>query len=259
MNNEKNKYLYEERYNNQGYLMKIVEYNNASDIVIEFQDEYKFRINTIYTNFKRGCIKNPYANSVYGIGIIGAKYQGSFNGIRTKEHTMWRNMIRRCFKESTKTKQPAYKDAICCNEWVLYENFYEWLRSQENFDKWRDGNRWALDKDILIKNNKLYSPKTCCLVPQSVNCLLLKRDALRGDLPLGVKSVGDKFHASCGNPFTRKQEFLGSYETIEEAFYKYKYQREFYIKQVAEIEYNAGNITKPCYEALMNYSIEIND
>lgn len=36
----------EEKYNNQKYLMKIIEYKNANDIVVEFQDEYKTRINT---------------------------------------------------------------------------------------------------------------------------------------------------------------------------------------------------------------------
>ena len=45
-------HLYEEKLNNQGCLMKIVEYNNSSNIIIEFQDEYKYRVKTIYGNFK---------------------------------------------------------------------------------------------------------------------------------------------------------------------------------------------------------------
>ena len=99
----------------------------------------------------------------------------------------------------------------------------------------------------------------CCLVPQNVNCLLLKREALRGDLPIGVGRTGDRFEANCGNPFTGKRECLGHYETIEEAFNVYKQHRENYIKQMAKQEYEVGNITKVCYEALMNYVIEIDD
>ena len=241
--------------------MKIVEYNNASDIVVEFQDKYKYRTNTIYTNFKSGSIRNPYYPNVYGIGITGCKYptKTKANDRPTKEYSIWRSILERSFVEKIKEKQPTYKDVTCCNEWANFENFYEWLHSQPNFNKWYEGSRWAVDKDILVKGNKTYSPETCCIVPQNVNCLLLKRDALRGDLPIGVKQVGNKFEANCGNPFTGKREFLGRYETPEEAFYAYKLCRENYIRQIAEIEYNNNNITMSCYEALMNYSIEIDD
>ena len=251
--------LYEERYNNQGCLMKIVEYNKHSDIVVEFQDDYKFRTNTTYSNFKNGQCKNPYIKSVYGHGIIGTKYPVSFNCEAVKEYDLWANMLKRCFYEKTKKRQPAYNNVTCCDEWLSYENFYEWVHSQDNFEQWYHGKRWALDKDINVKGNRIYSPEMCCLVPQNVNCLLLKRDALRGNLPLGVKIVGDKFEASCNNPFTGKTEHLGRFKTPEEAFYSYKHKRECHIRQVAKIEYDVGNITKQCYDALMNYSIEIDD
>ena len=35
--------------------------------------------------------------------------------------------------------------------------------------------------------------------------------------------------------------------------------KEDLIKQVAEIEYAKGNITKQCYNAMMNYEVEITD
>lgn len=251
--------IYEEHYSNQGCLMKIIEYNNSADVVVEFQDEYKFKVNTTYSNFIRGTVKNPYAISIYGVARIGTKYPVSINCQHLKEYKIWHSMLQRCLSEKEKNRNIYCKDAICCEEWLLYENFYEWTHSQDNFEKWLNGKRWALDKDIIIKGNKIYSPETCCLVPQNVNCLLLKRDALRGNLPLGVKQIGNKFEAYCGNPFTKKSEHLGFYDTPEEAFYAYKLHRENYIKQVAKQEYEAGNITKVCYKALMSYSIEIED
>ena len=44
---------------NEGCIMKIVEYNNNYDVIIEFQDEHKYRVYTNYQAFKNGQCKNP--------------------------------------------------------------------------------------------------------------------------------------------------------------------------------------------------------
>lgn len=51
--------LYEEKYNNQGCLMKIIECNSGTNIIVEFQDEHKTRVHTNYNNFQKGIVKNP--------------------------------------------------------------------------------------------------------------------------------------------------------------------------------------------------------
>lgn len=252
--------LGEERLNNQGSLMKIIKYIDRKNIIVQFQDEYKFEVKAQYSGFLSGEIKNPYFPSVHGVGIIGNKYHVSINGLATKEYKTWKTMLTRCFDKRTKERQPTYKDAICCKEWLLFENFYEWLHSQENFGKWLDNNnRWAIDKDILVKGNKVYSPETCCLVPMNVNSLFLKGEAMRGDMPIGVRKSGNKFRVHCNNPFTNKVESLGVYPTIEEAFCTYKQYKESIIKQVADIEYANNNISKECYVAMLNYKVNIDD
>lgn len=257
--NQRNR-LGDEIVNNQGCLMKIIEYNNCDNIIVEFQDKYKANVHTKYSHFLSGVVKNPYYPIVYGVGASGNKYPTSHDGKRTKEHNSWNGMLTRCFDQKTKEKYPTYKDVICCEEWLLYENFYEWLHEQENFDKWLNGNRWAIDKDILIKNNKIYSPDTCCLVPMNVNCLFTKNGNNHLHiLPIGIDKVGNEFLARCCNPIINKRERLGLYKTIEEAFFAYKSYKENLIKQVAEMEFDKGNITKSCYDAMMNYKVEIND
>lgn len=251
--------LYEEKYNNQGSLMKIIEYNKASDIVVEFQDEHKIKVRTIYANFKSGSIRNPYAPTVCGVGISGNKYPIVENNKPAKEYNMWRNIISRCYSNRVKNIQPSYKEVTCCEEWLLFENFYEWLHNQSNFDKWCNEDRWAVDKDILVKRNKVYSPEMCCLVPQNVNCLFLKREAERGKYPIGVRCRDGGFIAVCRNPFMNKSEELGHYSTPEKAFNTYKVYKENLIKQVAKEEFNKGNITEKCYQAMMNYIVEIDD
>lgn len=253
---QKENRLGEIRTNHQKCIMKIIEYNTVKDIVVEFQDLYKAQVHTQYPNFKKGNVRNPYYPSVYGVGMTGIKYLSKDH---LKEWKTWQDMLRRCYSEKLINKRPTYQSVACCEEWLLFENFYEWLHSQENFDKWYNGKRWCLDKDILIKGNKIYSPETCCLVSNEVNCLFLKSDNSRNNLPIGVSNKEDKFQAYCDNPFTHKKEYLGLYDTPKQAFNIYKKEKESYIKQVAQEEYDKGNITKKCYDAMMKYEVEITD
>ena len=263
--NKSKQRLGEENFNNQGCLFRIVEDNGYKNIVIEFQDKYKAQISTRYDHFKNGDIINPYHPNVFGVGIVGNKYSAKIDGKHTKEYKTWHGIIQRCFDEKAKEKYSTYKDVVCCDEWLLYENFYEWLHNQENFDKWYYGDRWCIDKDILIKGNKIYSPDTCCLVSNNVNVLFTKSNSSRGEYPIGVyfhKRV-NKFCAQISkiNKDLNKiqQDFIGYYDTPEQAFLAYKKAKESYIKQIASEEYAKGNITKQCYEAMMNYEVEITD
>lgn len=258
-NDKCKKRLGEEKYNKQGCLMKIVEYNDSHNILVEFQDIYKAKVRTRYAHFISGSIRNPYFADVFGMGILGDKYPSWNNGKVTREYATWKRILQRCFDDNYQMVQPTYKESTICEEWLLFDNFYEWLHSQLNFDKWLYGNRWALDKDILVKGNKVYSPDTCCLVPQSVNSLFTKCDTARGETLIGVHKQRGRFLALCHNPFANEQEYLGSYETQEQAFNTYKQRKEEIIRQVAKEEYNNGNITKECYEAMMNYKVEITD
>lgn len=144
--------LYEEKLNKQGCLMKIVEDNGYSDIVVEFQDEHKAQVRTQYCNFNSGSIKNPYHPVIYGVGVAGNKYKTvDENSRSTKEYVIWYHILQRCYDEKYISRHPAYKGVSVCEEWLYYPNFYEWLHSQPNFDKWYNGKRWAVDKDILVK------------------------------------------------------------------------------------------------------------
>lgn len=245
--------------NYQGCLMKVVEYNKAVDIIVEFQDKYKGKVHTNYDCFLRGRVKNPYYPSVFNVGMIGDKHPSRIDNKQRKEYIAWYNMLDRCYSKKLKERRLTYKDVSCCDEWLLFENFYEWLHSQPNFDKWYKDDKWAIDKDILTKGNKVYSSETCCLIPNNVNLLFVKSNATRGNLPIGVDKQGNKYASRCNNPFTGKSEWLGMYKTIEEAFQAYKQYKEKVIKQIAEIEYSKGNIIRECYDAMMKYEIDFDD
>lgn len=125
----------------------------------------------------------------------------------------WRSMIGRCHSESVHKSRPTYKDCSVCEDWKYFSNFKLWMESQ-------DWEGMELDKDLIQKDNKIYSPETCFFVSSTVNCFMLERKLDKGDLPIGVtlrKSTG-KYTAVCRDYRTRSRIFLGDFKTIEEAF-----------------------------------------
>ena len=118
-----------------------------------------------------------------------------------------------------------------------------------------------LDKDILCKHNKIYSPNTCIYVPHAINTLFTKSDKARGKSVIGTSLFKGKYQVQCWliNPKTgkSKREYLGRYETQEKAFEVYKYYKEKNIKMVAD--YYKGKIPDELYQALYNYEVEITD
>ena len=252
-----------EKHNNQGSLMKIIEYYGCHDVVVEFQDEWKYKTHVQMTQFNDGRVKNPYFPTVFNVGIIG-ELNHIIGKKPSKEFQTWYEMMRRCYSLEYKKKEDTYYDVTCCDEWLYFPNFYKWIINQENFATWKNTRLSSLDKDILIKGNKVYRPEACCLVPHHVNTLFTKRNKDRGDYPIGV--YYDKTTKNYGASVSRvkngkyRYKSFGNYPTPEEAFYSgYKPAKEMQIKEIAEEEFNNGTITKACYEAMMNYQVEITD
>ena len=73
-----------------------------------------------------------------------------------------------------------------------------------------------LDKDIVIKGSRVYSPTTCAFVSRRVNGLMLYSKERTGDQPIGVHEDGGLFVAQCQNA-TGRQAYLGTYSTPGDA------------------------------------------
>ena len=248
-------------YTRFGTLMKIVEYKDSHNIMVEFQDKYKVKVHTGYNNFKKGVVYNPYDKSVYSVGYIGeGKYNWKDNFEIYKE---WKSMLSRCYDPYRLNKYPTYIDVTVCKEWHNFQNFCKWY--EENYYEIGKG-RMHLDKDILLKGCKIYSPETCMFVPERINYLLLKNDGLRGELPIGCGYFSNKtkIKVRCQilkEDGERKREHLGVFPSNRpfQAFTVYKNFKENYIKEVADEYYSKGLIPKKLYDALYKYEVEIND
>ena len=249
----------ERRINNFGSEMVIVEYRKYSDIDVYFPKYNWTAKNIQYSNFKEGKIRCPYERRAFGVGYIGeGKYKIKENGKHTRIYSTWYGMLMRCYDKKYQEKYPTYKDCTVCEEWLNFQNFAKWY-DENSYEV--NNEKMNLDKDILVKHNKIYSPDTCIFVPQAINKLFVKCDRSRGDSVIGTSLYKGKYQVKCQvfNPETgkSKNEYLGIYETQEKAFEIYKYYKEKNIKEVAD--YYKEQIPNKLYNALYNYKVEITD
>ena len=232
---------------------KILKYNDARNVEIQFINT-GFETVVELGSIRKGEVKDSYSPSVYGVGILGIKYPSTINGVLTKEYLIWRGMLKRCYSDVYKKRYPTYEGCQVSNKFKSYEYFYEWCNEQIGFDN--EG--WHLDKDLLVKGNKVYSEDSCIFIPSEINLLLVKNTASRGEHLIGVywhnkrKAFEARVRKNKG-----KSEYLGLFTTEIEAFNAYKVAKEAFVKEQANKFKSQIDIR--AYNALMNYTVEITD
>lgn len=190
-------------------------------------------------------------NLVYGVGINDRRYPSSINGKDAREYKLWHSTLERCYSPKSHKKCPTYIGCSVSENFKGYSYFHEWCQTQIGFGQ--EG--FQLDKDLICKGNKVYSENTCLFLPKQLNTLLLASGASRGHLPVGVSVYRDKFSAQCCTG--KSSKYIGYFQTIEEAFIRYKQVKEAYIKFKAE-QWRQF-IDPRAYAALMAYEVLITD
>ena len=167
---------------------------------------------------------------VCGVGVNDSNYVvykweelGNVGGKRKKRliwrcvfYQTWVNMIYRCYSG----KESTYAGCEVCPEWLVFSSFKVWMEKQDYLGK-------HLDKDLLLKGNRVYCPEFCVFIAIQINSFLVDRKSKRGEFPIGVcffKALG-KYKSNCSKG-NGKPQHLGYYETAEEAheaWRKYKH------------------------------------
>ena len=169
-----------------------------------------------------------------------------------KCYVLWKDMLSRCYNPQMLKRFPTYIGCCVCQEWLLFSNFKKWF--DENYKEGYD-----LDKDIIVKGNKVYSPQTCAFVPHKLNCTINKCQRSRGGMPIGVSFDKSRQKYSAGLRIGMVKKSLGRFDTPTAAFKAYKAAKEQYVKELAESYFKEGKITERVYQALMKYEVEITD
>lgn len=153
----------------------------------------------------------------------------------TRSFQKWHNMISRCKPDGAHQRDsPTYIGCELSEEFKNYQYFVEWHRAQTGYLE----NKYHLDKDLLLLNNKIYAPTTCVLIPQALNTFLCDSRKARGEYPQGMYFDTDRGKIHVQVNMNKKVTFLGRYTNLAEAKRVYKEAKE--------------NIARNWYQRLIN-------
>ena len=225
--------------------------NNQTNVIISCSIHGDFQMLPSNHLAGRGCRycafdRKRKPNYKYGTNDV-------LNGTLCQAYTYWHSMMTRCYDPILHKRIPAYKGCIECDEWHKLSSFKSWFENPQNGYK----TGYCLDKDVLFKGNKIYSPETCLFLPKEINSMFTTKRRYRSNLPLGVQKHHNRYSAV--SSVNHKTKFIGAFATPEEAFAAYKVFKETRLKNIATEYFNRGDITQKAYNALMSYTFDITD
>jgi len=210
----------EEYETKEGYIAKVIDGSDTYKLcTIQIEDWVK---EVRFDQVKNGQVKYPYHKSVFGVGFIGeGQAVGSIKGKLTKPYQIWSGMIQRCYDKNTlkMSSKSCYVGVKVVDEWHNFQVFAEWF--ELNYV-----GGYEIDKDLLSKEVKVYSPDTCLFIPKTLNKFLANTFSSNTSGHTGVcyeKSSG-KWSVSISNGEGKRLK-IGRYKDIEEAAEAYTAKR----------------------------------
>lgn len=134
-----------------------------------------------------GCNSNNYyKNLSFDDEFVYIHYAN----IRDRAYKCYYNMIDRVSGKYQYNYGMRYDGVTVCDEW---------FNDKEKFIDWYVQNYYEcayeameLDKDLLVRDNKIYGSNTCCILPKSLNILISTCHQKKGSnlyMPLGVRKI----------------------------------------------------------------------
>ena len=103
---------------------------------------------------------------IYGIGINDCKGWSNWkklgkDNLKYRTYILWKGMFGRCYSEDK--EHPTYSDCSVCERWLKLSNFATDIVNLPNYELWATNPHSfiCLDKDTIIKGNRIYSPEAC--------------------------------------------------------------------------------------------------
>lgn len=240
----------------------VIGVKNQENITIKFNDTQGYEVVVSSQTIRNGRVKNPYFPRLFNKGYFGnGKYKArigssSVNSKSTDEYRAWINMLSRCYDPNyigTKAGQMCYSGVQVTDSWLNFQVFAEWyckelvaveLKSPET--------KFVLDKDLLSPDVKIYSPETCCLIPEQLNIALIDKLSLNKTRKLSTIRKCKNGTYSVGVSLNKKFTTFSGYKTEKECFDLYLRNKEKELNN--SIENYKSIFNNEVYSALIAYS-----
>lgn len=238
--------------NKRGSRAEVVYYEDSKRVWICFLDDVGYVRSVGAKDLKKGDFKNPFHPSVYGMGCIGILTEDiKTHPLYKKCYSCWNSAVERCYSERWHKKFPTYEKCTICKDWLVFTNFFKWYINQVGSEI--EGIQ--LDKDLLVRGNKVYSPETCCLVPCILNNIVLNNESSKGKYKRGVT-----FDRRCGVfqasiSIRNKPKTLGVYKDEDSAHKAYLIAKKSVIVELANDW--KGRVEDKVYFALLEWDVDV--
>jgi hypothetical protein len=122
---------------------------------------------------------------------------------------LFSSMHQRCKINGIQQKlKPNYVGCTTSENFKCFQFFTDWCHKQIGYN-----NLFQLDKDILIKNNKLYSENTCVFIPKGLNTFLTNTREQKGKNLIGAAPYNNSFKFRSYISINNKRTVLGIFNT----------------------------------------------
>lgn len=236
------------RNTNEGGSFTVIEFHSATNVIIRHNDEHGHIAKVSSDQVRNGNIRNPFYPTLYGVAYMGVgKHKAKIKGKNVQHYSVWTGAVCRCYCPVRLAKRPSYNGCTLSKEFLCYQNFAEWYTTHESYSL-----GYELDKDLLVKGNKIYSAETCTMLPRELNLAIKDKVCKNSDLPIGVLRNKNGGYTA-GLKIRLKDNHLRTFKTSEEASAAYVVAKEAYVKELA-LEYK-DQIEPRAFEALMNWTV----
>ena len=238
-----------EVYPNFDGTLTVLQYVKAVKVLIRHNDEHGHEMWTQADRIRKGAVRNPFSKHENGYSFTGYGYCHTIDSkLRAIIYSLWRGMVQRTLSNtySKKRKRNVYEQSTLCEEWYNFQVFCKFVYENKYYNV-----GYQLDKDLLVRGNKHYSPETCCFLPLELNGVICSDFENSNGLPLGVNTKYDYYEAAIS--YRGKRKRIGKYKTPEEASAAYVEAKEAYVKELA-LEWK-DKIEPRAFEALMNWTV----
>lgn len=187
---------------------------------------------------------------IYCVGINDYNGKVNINNKKIKSYQIWQNMLRRCYNKNFQDRHPTYVGVAVCDEWLKFSKFKDWFDKNYRYDLEEQGIKLHIDKDLLSRDGKVYSPDTCVFLPSNVNKFLSNSYSNNKSGYIGVSwdNSRSKWKVQINEFNSSSYKNIGRFKNIEDARNTYIKARHIEAEKcreyLRELGYNENIVNK---------------